>query len=200
MSRIKLEDHDQRINSTRQRLLDTAALEFSRHGFDTANINTISLSAGFAKGTIYNYFPSKHKLLQALVSQTAGLHHAYISERVSQESDPLRRLDRFFTSGFAFVTENLPRMKVMINVIYGADREMQTHIFTAYQPLFAFVARDVVAHGIAGGQFRQVDPASMSSLLMTIYLGAASHVTDEGYFFITPEQVADFARRALIAV
>jgi len=199
MPRIKTEDHDQQINLTRQRLLEAAALEFSRRGYEAANINTISLSAGFAKGTVYNYFPSKYELIQALVSQTAALHHAYIARQISQESDPLCRLDSFFTSGFAFVAENLPRMRVMIHVIYGADRDLQAYIFTAYQPLFAYVAQEVVAYGITSGHFRPVDPVSMSTLLLTIYLGAASHVTDEGFFFIKAEQVADFARHALMA-
>ncbi|MFK7998010.1 MAG: TetR/AcrR family transcriptional regulator [Polyangiales bacterium] len=44
-------------------LLQTAAEHFAREGFEGASINRISLGAGFAKGTVYNYFPSKAALL-----------------------------------------------------------------------------------------------------------------------------------------
>ena len=37
----------------------------------------------------------------------------------------------------------------------------------------------------------------MGRLLLTLYLGTASHVSDEGFFFIPAQQVAEFARQAL---
>ena len=46
----------------RLRLLDIAASEFARVGFDQANINTISERAGFGKGTVYLYTASKEQL------------------------------------------------------------------------------------------------------------------------------------------
>jgi AcrR family transcriptional regulator len=45
--------------TTRARLLTAAAAEFARAGFERASVDAISLAAGYAKGTIYNYFPSK---------------------------------------------------------------------------------------------------------------------------------------------
>ena len=193
MARTKAGVRDQ----TRQKLLAAAAVEFARKGFDAANINEISLAAGFAKGTIYNYFASKRDLMQELVSESAVLHHAFITAQAGAEPDPLRRLERFFESGFAFVGANLARMRVMVNIIYGADLRLKEHIFQAYQPLFAWVGREVVAYGVAAGCFRPVEPMAMGRLLLTLYLGTASHVSDEGFFFIPAQQVAEFARQAL---
>lgn len=51
----------------RARLLDSAARHFAEHGFAGANINRISLDAGCAKGTVYNYFPSKEALFGAVL-------------------------------------------------------------------------------------------------------------------------------------
>lgn len=59
MGRISAEEKA-RVRVT---LLRTAAEHFAREGFEGASINRISLAAGFAKGTIYNYFPSKAALL-----------------------------------------------------------------------------------------------------------------------------------------
>ena len=199
MSRPKETDRQAYSGQTRQKLLDAAAAEFARAGYLGANVNTISSAAGYAKGTIYNYFPSKRDLIVALVSETAVQHYDFIRGQVSQEADPVRRLERFFESGFAFIADNLPRMRVMVHIIYGADAEMKEFIFNEYRPLFTFVAQEVVAYGITAGRFRPVDPVAMGQLLLTIYLGTASHVSDTGVFFLKLGQVTDFARNALVA-
>jgi AcrR family transcriptional regulator len=198
MARIKAGEREQVLGQTHEKLLEAAAAEFARKGFDAANINEISLAAGFAKGTVYNYFPSKRELILALIDETAVLHYDGIAGEVGGEPDPARRLERFFECGFGFITAHLARMRVMVNVIYGADMALKEHIFKAYQPLFAWVSREVIAYGVAAGRFRLVDPVAMGKLLLTIYLGTASHVTDDGFFFIKAQQVAEFARDALV--
>src|SRR5260370_39830887 len=55
--------------TTRARLLAAAAEEFGRAGLERASVDAISLAAGYAKGTIYNYFPSKEELFLAVVEQ-----------------------------------------------------------------------------------------------------------------------------------
>jgi AcrR family transcriptional regulator len=51
---------------TRRCLLEAADKAFSRAGYLGANNNTISNIAGYAKGTIYNYFPGKRSQMLAL--------------------------------------------------------------------------------------------------------------------------------------
>src|SRR5262249_58144622 len=58
--------------TTRARLLAAAAAEFARAGFERANVDGISLAAGYAKGTIYNYFPSKEELFLAVVEEASA--------------------------------------------------------------------------------------------------------------------------------
>ncbi|HZD22234.1 MAG TPA: TetR/AcrR family transcriptional regulator, partial [Acidimicrobiia bacterium] len=55
--------------ATRAALLEAAAEEISREGRDGANINRISRAAGFAQGTVYNYFDSKDDLFFAVVEE-----------------------------------------------------------------------------------------------------------------------------------
>lgn len=52
----------------RRRLLEAAAAEFAAKGFDGARVDDISLAAGLAKGTIYNYFDSKQQVFRAVVA------------------------------------------------------------------------------------------------------------------------------------
>ena len=56
---------------TRERLIRTAAEHFARDGFDGASVDRISMEAGYAKGTLYNYFPSKEGLFAAVIEEAS---------------------------------------------------------------------------------------------------------------------------------
>lgn len=51
---------------TRQALLETAAALFREHGYDETTVEAITEQADVAKGTFFNYFPSKEDLLGEL--------------------------------------------------------------------------------------------------------------------------------------
>jgi AcrR family transcriptional regulator len=197
VARIKREDRVQIMGQTRQRLLEAAAEEFARAGYLGANINTISTAAGFAKGTIYNYFPSKQALLLAAIDATAQQHLDFIAEQVCTEPDPAHRLEQFYRTGFEFVTRYLPQARMLFNTINGPDEQFRAHVFEAYQPLFQFVTDEILVPGIQQGVFRVVDPAAMAMLLMTIYLGTASQLNAQGVPWLDPAQVASLILHGL---
>ena len=197
MARYKEADREKIATETRRALLDAATQEFARGGYEAANINRISLAAGFAKGTIYNYFPSKRALMLALIDDIAAAHIAAIMDRVEQVEDPEERLERFFEAGFDWVVEQTERARVMITMLYGPDDDFRTHMYQAYLPLFQFVAEQIVSHGIDRGRFRQVGPMATAGLLMTIYLGTASQTDEAGRTWLDPQQVSEFAIHAL---
>ena len=191
MPRHKKTDRQEIMGQTRQLLLQAATEEFAREGYAGANINRISRAAGFAKGTIYNYFDSKRALMLALVDEIARAHFSSVSEGVSQEDDPARRLERFFEAGFAWVTGNLDQAQVMITTLNGPDPEFKLHMYEAYQPMFQLVGRDIITVGVQRGVFRQVEPVSAARLLMTIYLGVGSRLNEQGRPWFSPDQVTD---------
>ena len=179
------------MGRTRELLLQAATAEFAREGFVGANINRISQAAGFAKGTVYNYFSSKRALMLALIDTIAQTHYAYISEQVTQAGLPTQRLERFFEAGFAWVTENLEQAQVMITSLNGSDSEFKRHMYEVYQPMFELVGSEIVAAGVAQGQFRRQEPKPTARLLMTIYLGVASQLNERGAPWFSPAQVTD---------
>ena len=177
---------------TRQRLLDAAAEEFARYGYVGANVNRISGSAGFAKGTIYNYFPSKRGLMRSLIEETAVAHTDFVLQQVEQEPDPAAGLERFFGAGVAFVERHPARAGVIVNAVYGPDEEFRALVYRAYEGLFALIIHQVVEPGIAEGEFRPVDPDTTAALVMTVYLGSCSQIEADGKIWLDPGQVASF--------
>jgi AcrR family transcriptional regulator len=199
MPRHRDSDREEIRIKTRSMLLQAATEEFAREGFNGANINHISLNAGFAKGTIYNYFESKRALMLAVIDEIAAGHWEFVSSQVLQEDDPARRMERFFESGFAWVTENLSQGRMLFTTLNGPDQEFKVRMFESYQPMFQMVGNDILAVGMAQGIFRQLDPLSTSGLIMTIYLGAGSQVDERGRQWFPPGQVAEFVLKALQA-
>jgi AcrR family transcriptional regulator len=191
MPRHKKIDRQEIMGRTRQLLLQAATEELAREGYAGANINRISRTAGFAKGTVYNYFDSKRALMLALIDEIARAHFDYVSEHVDQEDDPARRLERFFEAGFAWVTDNLDQARVMITTLNGPDPEFKLQMYEAYQPMFQLVGSDIIAVGVQRGIFRQVEPVAAARLLMTIYLGVCSQLNEQGRPWFHPDQVTD---------
>ena len=191
MPRYKEIDRQEMREQTRQLLLQAATAEFARQGYARANINRISQSAGFAKGTVYNYFASKRTLMLALIDEIARAHFDYVSEHVLRPDDPVCRLERFYEAGFAWVTDNLEQARVMITTLNGPDPEFKLRMYGAYQPMFQLVGRDIVAVGVERGILNDVEPEATSRLLMTIYLGIASQVNEQGRPWFSPDQITD---------
>jgi AcrR family transcriptional regulator len=185
------------LTETRQRLLDAAAVEFAREGYVGANVNRISQVAGFAKGTIYNYFPSKRALMLALIDEIASAHTDFIVQQVGLEEGPARRLQRFFSAGFAFVEDHPAQAQVMIASVYGPDDEFKQHVYQAYDGLFTLIIEDIVGSGIARGDVRPVDPDLTAALVMAVYLGSCSQLDSDGRIWLDPDQIAAFVLEGL---
>ncbi len=189
MVRVKEGERQELKEKTRQRLLEAAAVEFAHAGYPGANINTISTAAGYAKGTIYNYFPSKLALLLALIDATAKEHLDFMLEKSRPETDPRQRLERFFQAGFEFVALHFHEASVLFNSLNSSDETLKAHIFEVYQPLIQFLAGEILLPGIQQGVFRPVEPSPTALLLMTIYMGTSSQHDAQGHPWLDPLQV-----------
>lgn len=197
MPRYKDSEKDIAMNETRSRLLDAAAAEFSDQGYNGANINRISQNAGYAKGTIYNYFESKRALMLALVDQIAADHVEFMNRNVLQTEQPTQRVELFFAAGFQWVTENLSQGRVLFTTLNGPDMEFKTRMYNAYFPMFQLVAQEILTAGINQGIFRAIDPVSTANLIMNIYLGTGSQVNEKGEQWIPAAQVSEFVLKSL---
>lgn len=197
MPRHKYAERNQVMSETRRLLLEAATAEFAREGYDGANINRISQAAGFAKGTVYNYFPSKRALMLALIDEIAASHHQFVAGQVGQEEDPVLRLQRFFQAGLEWIRLNLAQGRVMLTMMNGPDMEFKQQMWAGYQPMFQLISGEILALGMEQGVFRKEDPMTTAGLLMTLYLGIGTAVDGEGRSHLAPEWVAEFVLHGL---
>jgi len=192
------QDQREAIKSdTRNRLIHAALEEFARYGYEPANVNRISEAAGFAKGTIYNYFPSKQALMLALIDEIGNAHVKWVAESIHGEATPSQRLKVFFSAGFSFVDQRPSEAHFLLTTLYGAGEEFRQALGRVYQPLFHLVASEILIPGIEQGLFRSLDSYRTATLLMTLYLGTASQVDTANKTWLNADEVAAFAWQAI---
>jgi AcrR family transcriptional regulator len=197
MPRYSQDQREKALSETRQRLLQAAMDEFAHQGYTRANINRISESAGLAKGTVYNYFSSKQALMLTLIAEVGKSHLDFIAGQICQEIDAAKRLERFYSAGFAFVEDHPVEARFLITTLYGAETEFKQAMFLAYRPMFKLVGEEILAVGIAQGIFRSLDVPRTAALLMTIYLGTSSNVDEHDRVFLKANEVTEFVLNSM---
>jgi TetR/AcrR family transcriptional regulator, transcriptional repressor for nem operon len=80
--------------SVREKIVETAVVEFHRHGFAACSVDTITKAAGVPKGSFYNHFKSKEALAAEAVKRYAAT--AAWGDPVDPDLSPLDALRRRF--------------------------------------------------------------------------------------------------------
>jgi AcrR family transcriptional regulator len=162
----------------RARLLEAAAAEFAAAGVDGANVNRISLAAGLAKGTIYNYFPSKRELFLAVVAEASAQTATGVST-VPDDAPITERLQAILESDVDWVRDHEDFARVLVREALAGDPRFQPEILEAAAPFVERVA-EIIAAGVERGEVRDdlaVDRlallfSGLCELVVTLHWGA----------------------------
>jgi AcrR family transcriptional regulator len=147
--------------ATRARLLTAAAQEFARAGFERASVDAISLAAGYSKGTIYNYFPSKDELFLAVVEE--ALAQAAASRPAPPHASAGERLIAVLGGFCGWVGEHDALARVLLRECLMGTPGLYSGVIGAEWPLTAQLER-IVAEGMREGEFRSDVPAGTLAL------------------------------------
>ena len=150
----------------RAQLLDVAAAEFARHGFERANINTISERAGFGKGTVYLYAASKEQLflnvLEEIGAQTsAALDATLPAAREKPAQDRLRAVGRALAR---FAADHPDFVRLQTSALLGVNRRFQEACAAMLLPTIRGLAR-AFEEDMARGALRRVAPDTFALLV-----------------------------------
>jgi AcrR family transcriptional regulator len=165
--------------ATRTKLLAAGAVEFGRAGFARANVDAISLAAGCAKGTIYNYFPSKEDLFLAVVEEASAQAAASGS---AHDAAPARERLAATLAGFcAWAGEHEPFARVLVRECLMGTPELQGRMARAEEPLLAAIEA-ILHEGARRGELRDDMPAELLALAIAglTDLALAQHWSSDG--------------------
>jgi TetR/AcrR family transcriptional regulator, cholesterol catabolism regulator len=168
--------------ATRGRLLTAAAAEFARAGFERANVDAISLAAGYAKGTIYNYFPSKEELFLAVVEQALAQAAATGPAPPDAPDAPARERLTATLAGFCrWAGEQDALARVLVRECLMGTPGLYPRVIGAEWPLTAEL-QAIIAEGMQDGEFRGDVPADLLALAVAglTDLALAQHWASDG--------------------
>ncbi len=159
---------EQSKTENRRRLLDAAATEFARNGIEDANINEISLAAGFAKGTVYNHFDSKEALFLAVVEEACVL--AVAGARPTSADAPTgERLRAVLASDVEWARAHEAFAQVLVREVLTPNARFYPRILEAAAPFISRV-EEILADGVRRGEVRADIPAGELAL---VFVGMA---------------------------
>ncbi len=116
--------NDAERSRKRQAILDAAATEIARFGYDRANINTIAERAGIGRGTIYLYFESKDDVLNALLDAVGALIDDTVRACI-ELSEPWPERLRVLTRSFvALASDHRDFFRVQVSALHGVNRDI----------------------------------------------------------------------------
>ncbi|MBB4198294.1 AcrR family transcriptional regulator [Rhodoblastus sphagnicola] len=167
----------------RVRAIMAAALDqFSHAGFQAARLDDIAAQAGIAKGTVYLYFESKERLLEALVASAIGAPLEAMEKAVAASSAPASDLLRAFGAFMIQAADDPDRRRVMHLVFSEGARFPAIAQFHHREVISrgAALIRAIIARGRASGEFVHDEPERFPQLVFAPALVAAVwlHVFD----------------------
>lgn len=165
--------------ATRERLLEAAAREFARLGLERANIDAISLAAGYAKGTIYNYFSSKEELFLVVVEEACA-QAAASSESRPGASAP-EQLRATLAAFCEWARANEPFARVLVRECLMGTPELHARVIRAETPLLDAIEA-ILREGSRRGELRDDVPRETLALAIAglTDLALAKHWTSDG--------------------
>lgn len=170
----------------RERLLSAAAEAFAAHGLHGARIDDISIAAGLAKGTVYNYFDSKEDLFREVI--------AAWSARITAQREPLEdgasiraRLTAIVDADMTVMAEVEPFARAAFREILSNAVADIAQLMPASDPLDAEI-RDAMRLGLEKGELRpdrtidelaQLFAAAVNGLLIERWLPGPELALDD---------------------
>ena len=142
---------------TKDKLLSTATILFSKNGFYGTSINDVAAEVSVSKQGLLHHFPSKEKLYAAVIAQAA--HHLVdLVEEIKTESD--NAPNQLFALFKRMVCADEERLRVIIllmrELLDNRERAEQAHKWFLRPFLDDVVA--IVTNGQQRGYFKGQSP------------------------------------------
>ncbi len=189
---------DKKKQLARERLVEAASAEFAECGYARAHMDRISTNAGFGKGTVYNYFPSKYDLLLAVAEHAMERLTREIRKETAGISDPVEKMRRGLEVDFGFMVRNEALSKIIIREGFAADPQRQKEFLTALAPIYGLVV-EMLEEGKRAGRFREdvdSDLATFVSEGIVGYMLLARWTLEDAR--LTPDRLADITMKCFI--
>ena len=143
------------------RILDCAERLFRHYGYGKTNVADIARELGMSPANIYRFFASKVEIHQAVCGRMLGASYKMAYEIMHLPVSAEERLRRYIHAQYKMTLEvMLDEQKVHEMVVVAIERDW--HVIEKHIDSIHDLLADVIAEGIAAGEFLEQDPGVAS--------------------------------------
>ncbi len=168
--------------SRRREIEDVASALFRDRGYAATSIRDIARELDIRGASLYAHVASKEDVLWAIVDRTASRFERAAADALADLAptpDPTGRMTALVRGHVGVITEDVGAASVFISEWRSLSEERRAAVLArrdAYEARF----RDVIADGVASGDFTMSDAALTASYLLTALNGIATWYRPDG--------------------
>jgi AcrR family transcriptional regulator len=155
-------------------ILSSAAALFSRRGYHAVGIRELADAVGLSTSTLYHYYSTKQDILYAIIDRFL---REFTEKLVAGLRDPAvpprRRLEQAVTDHVVLTVTRREELLVGNPVLNALTPEQQSSI-AALRRSYRDAVRDVIAEGVAAGDFCVDDPLLTAMAMLDMLDGIRS--------------------------
>ena len=170
---------------TKRNILEVATAEFSAMGLAGARVDSIAERTNTTKRMLYYYFGSKEGLYEAVLDKVYGDIRALEQDLHVSELEPVDGMRRLVEFTFDYHDRHRDFVRlVTIENIHGAKYLEQLKTFRSRNASVIVTIEDLLARGMAGGQFRgDIDPIDLHLMISAFCFHRVSNRSTFGTAF-----------------
>ena len=152
----------------RERIYEAALTLFRSQGYDSTTVDQITRHAGLAKGTFFNYFPTKDAVLRYLGTREIGRLGSTLLTSGNERGTAIGKLKRLM----AVLAESLEADRSLVSLIFR-NGVTAPDLFAGDAGGFSLqpVASLLIRQGQFNGEVnRDLDPDGLAAALDALYL------------------------------
>ena len=156
---------EQRKDLMKNGIYEAAVAILAQHGFDAMTMDRVADEAGVAKGSLYNYFPNKLKLLEFVhVKAIEPLRQGTV-EILESELSAVRKLEAVIKTWFEYLGEHRGLFSFLFNdyAVLKLLESRETGRKSAIRDL-----TKIIKQGVKEQAFRPVDPSQAAVMLFGV--------------------------------
>ncbi len=148
---------------------------FEASGYAATTMDAVAEEAGVSKGSIYNYFPSKHELFQQIFTDAMTSAQAESMNLMSKPISVTATLEKLLDYWFSRLSFHKRIGRLVLEFWATAAREQQGQLALTFAKTYAQWRErlaGILAQGIEAGEFRpELQTSVAASLIMAILDG-----------------------------
>jgi len=174
--------HSETNLSTREKILQMAAILFWEKGYTRVSVEEIIRSVGIAKGTFYHHFPSKDALLDTIVERMTDEIITKLEETLNNNTmTPREKVDILFSEALQWKLDNIPLMLTILESwLNEANIPFMKKIEElAYKKSLPFYTR-LIREGQEAGHFNigKMQPEDVAKFIITLGLALMNETAE----------------------